>query len=217
MRTRFVLVALLAFLFWVYKGQGAQPKDAAKAEAGKVTAQSGGLHGYTESLKGADPKLVYPAIRILSRNADGMARARLRRYFEHNLSLVDVESLAPDLLAAVKTRCPADTMFGNEIRMGALKALTKYHYKEGIEAAVVFAKTQGGHGSERRTGEIMKEIVAYGSAARESLPALRELIIDLNAQCQRGEYPAGELYARRTSGNCLFSAWAGGTASHAIA
>ena len=153
--------------------------------------------GLAESLKGVDPKLLYPAIRILSRNADGMARAKLRSYFEHKLSLADVEALAPDLLAAVQTRCPADTMFGSEIRMGALKALTKYHYKEGIEAGIVFAKTQGGHGSERRTGEIMKEIVPYGSAARGALPALRELIFDLNTQCQRGEFPAGELNNRR--------------------
>jgi len=154
--------------------------------------------GLTESLKGIDPKLLYPAIRILSRNADGMARAKLRGYFEHKLSLADVEALAPDLLAAVETRCPADTMFGNEIRMGALKALTKYHYKEGIEAAIVFAKTQGGHGSESRTGEIMKEIASYGSAARASLPAPRELITDFNAQCERGEFPPGELNDRRT-------------------
>jgi hypothetical protein len=154
--------------------------------------------GLTESLKGVDPKLLYPAIRILSRNADGMARARLRGYFENKLSLADVEALAPELLAAVETRCPADTMFGNEIRMGALKALTKYHFKEGIEAAVVFAKTQGGHGSESRTGEIMKEIMSYGSAAREALPALRELVRQLDAQCERGEFPAGELNDRRT-------------------
>ena len=66
-----------------------------------------------------------------------------------------------------------------------------------IEAAIVFARTQGGHGSESRTGEIMKEIVAYGSAARGALPALRELIVDLNTQCQRGEFPAGELNNRR--------------------
>ena len=137
--------------------------------------------GLTESLKGVDPKLLYPAIRILSRNADGMARARLRGYFENKLSLADVEALAPDLLAAVETRCPADTMFGNEIRMGAIKALTKHHFKEGIEAAIVFAKTQGGHGSESRTGEIMKEITSYGSAARGALPALRELITVFNA------------------------------------
>jgi hypothetical protein len=63
---------------------------------------------------------------------------------------------------------------------------------------VVFAKTQGGHGSESRTGDIMKEIVAYGSAAREALPGLKELIDTLNDQCKRGEFPAGELNDRRT-------------------
>jgi hypothetical protein len=84
-------------------------------------------------------------------------------------------------------------MFSNEIRMGGFKALTKYRFKEGIEAGVIFAKTQGGHGSESRTGEIMKEIMSYGAAARGVVPELRELIVQFNAQCERGEFPAGEL------------------------
>ncbi len=154
--------------------------------------------GLTDALQQADPQLRYPAIRAVSLNADGMARATLRNYLEHNLTLADVQALAPDLLAAVKTMCPADTMFGAEIRMGAFKALTKYHYQEGIEAGIIFAKTQGGHGSESRTGEIMQEIVSYGAAARAALPALHEVIVTLNDQCQRGEYPAGELNDRRT-------------------
>ena len=150
-------------------------------------------------LKEVDPELLYPAIRAISRNADGMARATLRDFFENQLTLEDVQALAPDILAAVKTRCPADTMFGNEIRMGGFKALTKYHFKEGIEAGVIFAKTQGGHGSENRTGEIMKEIVSYGTAAREAVPGLKELIVALNDQCKRGEFPAGELNDRRVT------------------
>jgi hypothetical protein len=44
----------------------------------------------------------------------------------------------------------------------------------------------------------MKEIASYGSAARRALPALRELITAFNAQCARGEFPAGELNDRRT-------------------
>jgi hypothetical protein len=105
------------------------------------------------------------------------AGTSVRNTFEHQLTLEDVQALAPDILAAVKTRCPADTMFGNEIRTGGFRALTKYHFQEGIEAGVIFAKTQGGHGSESRTGEIMKEIITYGTAAREALPGLRELIV----------------------------------------
>jgi len=154
--------------------------------------------GLTDSLKTADPKLLYPAVRSVSRNADGMARATLRGYFEKNLSVQDVEALVPDLLTAIKTMCPADTMFGAEIRMGAFKALTRYHYKEAIEAGVFFAKTQGGHGSESRTGEIMQEIAGYGQAAREVVPQLKDLIKELDAQCARGEFPAGELNNRRT-------------------
>lgn len=151
------------------------------------------------SVQGVDKKLLYPAIRAVSLNPDGMARMHLKETFENHLSLEDVQALGPDILAAVKTRCPADTMFGNEIRMGALKALTKYHFREGIEAGVVFAKTQGGHGSESRTGVIMKEIMTYGSAAREALPGLKELIVSLNEQCQKGEFPAGELNNRRVT------------------
>ncbi|MEK6700748.1 MAG: DUF6288 domain-containing protein [Planctomycetota bacterium] len=150
-------------------------------------------------LKGIDSGLVYPAIRAIATNADGMARATLRGFFERKLTLEDVVALAPDIYAAVKTPSPADTMFGNEIRMGGFKALTRYHFREGIELGVLFARTQGGHGSESRTGEIMKEIAGYGTAAKDAVPELRKLIAEFNAQCARGEFPGGELNERRVS------------------
>lgn len=150
-----------------------------------------------ESLKTADPRLLYPAVRMVSRNPDGMARATLKEFFDRQISAEDVVALAPDILAAVKTPSPADTMFGNEIRMGGFKALTKYRFKEGIEAGVNFAKTQGGHGSESRTGEIMKEIAGYGAAAKPFIPALQELIDMFNNQVKQREYPGGELNQRR--------------------
>lgn len=152
-----------------------------------------------DALKEVDPKLLYPAIQAIASNADGMARATLRGFFESKLSLEDVQALAPDIYAAVKTPSPADTMFGNEIRMGGFKALTKFNFQEGIEVGILFAKTQGGHGSESRTGEIMNEIAKYGSAARQAIPELKELISQFNAQCDRGDFPAGELNNRRVS------------------
>jgi len=156
------------------------------------------FHGLLHnSIKDIDPALLYPAIRAIARNPDGMARATLRDLFEHRLTVEEVQALAPDILEAVKVRCPADTMFGNEIRMGGFRALTKYHFQEGIEAGVIFAKTQGGHGSENRTGEIMKELVGYGSAARSAIPGLKELIVAFNEQCKKGEFPGGELNQRR--------------------
>jgi len=150
-----------------------------------------------DSLKGIDRSILYPAIRAIATNADGMARAKLRSFFESKLSLEDVQALAPDIYAAVKTPSPADTMFGNEIRMGGFKALTKYHFKEGIDAGVMFAKTQGGHGSQKRTGEIMKELEAYGAAARSAIPGLKDLIVYFNAECDAGRFPKGELNQMR--------------------
>jgi hypothetical protein len=152
----------------------------------------------TSSLKQADTKMLYQAIRIISRNPDGMARANLRGYFENQLTVEDVQALAPEIFAAVKTRCPADTMFGNEIRMGGFKALTKYNFVEGILAGVDYAKTQGGHGSEKRTAEIMKEIVKYGTAAKSAIPGLRELIDQFNEEAKAGKFPGGAFNQRRT-------------------
>ena len=142
-----------------------------------------------DSVKTSDTKLLYPAIRAVACNADGMARATLRGYFENNLTVDDVQALAPDIFAAVKTPSPADKMFSNEIRMGGFKALTKYHFQEGIEAGVDFAKTQGGHGSESRTGEIMKAIESYGTAARGVIPQLKELLEQFNTEFKNGQFP----------------------------
>ena len=151
----------------------------------------------TDAVKKADPKLLHPAIRVIALNPDGMARGKLGGYFANNLTLEDVQSLAPDLLTAITTTCPADTMFTNEIRMGAFKSLTKHHYQEGIEAGVIFAKTQGGHGSESRTGVIMQEIASYGSAAKSAVPQLKELIASFHEQVQKREFPGGEINDRR--------------------
>ncbi len=152
----------------------------------------------TDALKDMDSALRYPAIRVVANNADGMARATLRNYFENRLTVEDVQALAPAIVAAVRTPSPADKMFSNEIRMGGFKALTKYHFKEGIEAGIILVKTQGGHGSESRTGEIMKEIAAYGAAAKGVVPQLKELVVSLNNEVKNGQFPGGELNERRT-------------------
>jgi hypothetical protein len=151
------------------------------------------------SIKEIDPELLYPAIRAVAVNPDGMARATLKSTFENQLSEADVAKLAPDLVEAIKIRCPADTMYGAEIRMGAFVALSKYQYREAIQLGVIFAKTQGGHGSQKRTGEIMKIIAGYGTAARDAIPGLEDVIVAFNEQCDRNEFPKGELNEQRIS------------------
>lgn len=141
------------------------------------------------SFDGIDRKQLYPAIQAVSRNADGMARAKLRGIFESVLTLEDVLALAPDILAAIDETAPADTMFGNEIRLGGLRALGKFHFKEAIPVSVKFARTQSPHGSESRMGEIMKVLVSYGSAAKPVIPQLKEVIDICNLQWKNGQFP----------------------------
>ena len=126
-----------------------------------------------------------------------MARATLTHLLEHQLTVEDVRALGPDILAAATTPCPADTMFRNEIRMAAFKVLAKYRFREGIEAGVLIARTQGGHGSETRTGEIMKQLAGYAAAARDAVPRLEELITFFNAECAAGGFPKGPLNDKR--------------------
>jgi HEAT repeat protein len=142
-----------------------------------------------EEVNNMDAKLRYAAIRAVSTNPDGMARATLRNFFENQLSEADVIALAPAIIAAVENPSPADTMFNNEIRMAGLKALAKYHFKECLPAAAALAETQGGHGSESRTGEIMKIIASYGAAAKPQIPALRKVIASFNRDTERREFP----------------------------
>jgi hypothetical protein len=136
-----------------------------------------------------DAKLRCAAISSVSKNPAGWPRAQLRDFFENQLSEKDVIALAPAIIVAVEISSPADTMFNNEIRMGGLKALARYHFEEGMAAAVGLAFTQGGHASESRTGEIMKIITGYGSAAKPQIPALRELIVSLNSEVENKEFP----------------------------
>jgi hypothetical protein len=152
----------------------------------------------TPQVKQVDKSLLYPAIRVIAVTPDGAARSPLGNYFQ-SLTVEDAEALAPDLLQALLVTCPADTMFSIGIREGAFKTLTKYYFVEGIDAGVAYAKTQGGHGSESRTGEIMKEIVKYGTAAKVAIPGLKELIDQFNAEVKRGEFPGGELNNMRVT------------------
>jgi hypothetical protein len=105
-----------------------------------------------------------------------MARARLSNTFASLLTLEDVQALAPDIIAALEEPSPADLMFANDIRMGALQALVKYRFREGIRLSVKFARTQSQHGSESRTGVILGMLKTYGAASREVLPELKELL-----------------------------------------
>lgn len=130
--------------------------------------------GLTDALKQADPKLVLKAARVASRNADNRARGCLEGFI-NQLTADEVKTLLPDIVELATSHGPADTMFSREIRVSAFKVLAKYHFQEGIRAAPLVAK--GKYGCHNAV-EIMAALETYGSAAREIIPDLKQLIVD---------------------------------------
>jgi len=150
----------------------------------------------TAATANARKDLLLPALRVAMQLPTGHARSQISTLIS-NLTAEEAQTLASDLIEAVSTASPADTMFSNDIRMEGVKTLTKYHFEEGITAAVDLAKTQGGHGSESRTGEIMKMIISYGSAAKPQIPAMKELIVSFNSEVEQDLFPGDELNDQR--------------------
>lgn len=132
---------------------------------------SGGL---TDALKEANPKMVLEAVRVASKNADCRARAYLEGFL-NRLTADEVKTLLPDIVELAVSHGPADTMFSRGIRVSAFKVLAKHHFQEGIRAAPLVAK--GKYGCHNAV-EIMAALETYGSAAKEIIPDLKQLILD---------------------------------------
>ena len=114
-----------------------------------------------------------------------MARSKLEGAL-NALTEDDVKALAPDILELATSHGPADTMFSRGIRVSAFKVLAKYHFQEGIRAAPLVAK--GKYGCHNAV-EIMKALETYGSAAKEIIPDLKQLIIDYKELLKTWKFP----------------------------
>lgn len=156
-------------------------KDPIQFAQGELAGAIFGTGLVRDSYKTLDRAMLYPAIKAGALNPDGAARGQLAGLYENVLTLEDIRALGPVILESINFRCPADTMFGNDIRMAGVKMLAKYHFREDMDAIIEFAKTQGGWGSQVRTPELMKILLTYGSAAKGSIPKLKELIATFKA------------------------------------
>lgn len=154
------------------------PVQFAQSQLG-TTVFGGLLRG---SIEGVDINLLMPAIRSTLHNADGRGRANVARVLRDQLTVDQVRMLGPDILAAIREIAPANTMFGNEIREAGLDVLAKHRFEEGLDAGLLFARTQSMHGSQDRMARIMKNIASYGTHAKRLLPELHKLADECRTQ-----------------------------------
>ncbi len=127
-----------------------------------------------QSLTGVDQDLLRKAVVAGLQNQDGRARGEISRVYTQ-LSYEEIKPLLPAILQAVIEPAPSGEMFADGVRVEGLRVLAKYHVEEGIIACVKYARDQNSWASEKRTPEIMKILLSYGTHAKSTIPELTKI------------------------------------------
>jgi hypothetical protein len=132
-------------------------------------ASEGGL--LSRSLDGVDREALYTAVRAGLKNQDGRARGSIRSVYR-NLSAKDIKPLWPAIYRAVVEPAPSGEMFADTIRVEGLRLLAEHRVEEGIAACVQYTRHQNPWSSQKRTPELMKLLLSYGTHAKAVVPEL---------------------------------------------
>jgi hypothetical protein len=126
-----------------------------------------------ESIEGVDRQLLYPAIRSVLENEDGVARGSLSGIYG-KLTDRDIAALLPDIIKAIREMAPSNEMFLDGIRLAGLDLVSKLHIREAMPLCVdVIEPDRWGMG--HRFDTCLASLKRYGGNARELVPALRKL------------------------------------------
>lgn len=126
------------------------------------------------SLEGVDRAALHEAVRAGLKNEDGRARGSIASVYQH-LSLEEIRPLLPAILGAVVEPAPSGEMFADQIRVEGLRLLARHRIEEGIGALVQYTRDQNPWSSQKRTPELMKILLSYGTHARAVIPELEEI------------------------------------------
>jgi len=126
------------------------------------------------SLEGVDREALYKAVRAGLKNQDGRARGAISSVYR-NLSTEEIKPLLPAIYQAVVEPAPSGEMFADGIRVEGLRLLARHRIKEGISACVKYTRDQNPWASEKRTPELMKILLSYGTHAKAVIPELTRI------------------------------------------
>jgi hypothetical protein len=132
----------------------------------------GGMLG--KSLDGVDREALYKAVRAGLKNQDGRARGSIGSVYQ-NLSTQDITPLLPSIYQAIIEPAPSGEMFADSIRVEGLRLLAKHRIEEGISACVNYTRGQNPWSSQKRTPELMKVLLSYGTHGKAFIPELKEI------------------------------------------
>ena len=126
------------------------------------------------SLDGVDREALYKAVKAGLKNQDGRARGAIGSVYR-NLYTEEITPLLPAIYQAVVEPAPSGEMFADGIRVEGLRLLAKHRIEEGISACVKYTRDQNPWASEKRTPELMKILLSYGTHAKPVIPELTKI------------------------------------------
>jgi hypothetical protein len=128
----------------------------------------------SRSLEGVDRPALYKAVQAGLKNQDGRARGSIGSVYRQ-LSLEEIKPLLPAIHEAIVQPAPSGEMFADQIRVEGLRLLAQHHIEEGMNALVKYTRDQNPWSSQKRTPELMKILLAYGTHAKAVIPELEKL------------------------------------------
>jgi hypothetical protein len=132
----------------------------------------GGAYGgpglLSKSITGVDRSFLYPAIRAISKNPDGLSRSSLRSTYGL-LTFTDVLALAPEIVTSIENLCEANTMFGNGVRLTGIDMLARYRIAEGVPLTKIVIE-QDGVGRADREVNCLQVFEQYAGGVRLVTP-----------------------------------------------
>lgn len=129
-----------------------------------------------ESIDGVDRDLLIPATRNLLSCKGGVARMHVTRGVINKLTLDELETLWPDLKAALLEFPGTEVVAGSNARADIAKLLAENKIEEGMTLLLQYMNRQRPHGAKPRLRMVTDWIKSYGAAAKPMLPALEEYL-----------------------------------------
>ena len=115
-------------------------------------------------------------------------KPRARMHAAHALSLLGdaARPAVPDLIECIRNRATRDPMFADGSRLTAMQMLSEWRVPEGVPLCVMILKQQG-WGDARRKPAAIEALARYGPAARSAVPAMEEVIAELQQRSPQNE------------------------------
>lgn len=125
------------------------------------------------SLEGVDREQLYPAIHMLLKHEDSIARGSVSTSYR-NLNDRDLIELLPDIVDAIQPLAPSNEMFADGVRLAGLDLLSRLGIREGMALCVSVLEPDR-WGEQNRSKAILPYLLRYGAHSKPLIPKLKEI------------------------------------------